>query len=62
MKHIRQINSVGTNTYTVVLTEGWTLPLEEHPSVVEHPETFEVSNDELPEYIQYVNYISESSI
>jgi len=59
MKHIRQINSVGTNTYTIVITEGWDKPLEEHPSVVEKPDTFEVSDSEPPSYVQYVNYIQE---
>jgi hypothetical protein len=58
MKHIRQINSVGTNTYTVVKTEDWTLPLEEHPSVVEHPELFEISEDEIPVEHQYLIYES----
>lgn len=56
MKHIRQINSVGTNTYTIVKTDDWNQPLEEHPSVVEHPETFEVADCEIPDYIQYVIY------
>lgn len=56
MIHIRQINSVGTNTYTVVKTDDWDKPLEEHPSVVEHPETFEIADCELPDYIQYVIY------
>ena len=58
MKHIRQINSVGTNTYTVVKTEDWTLPLEEHPSIVEHPELFEISEDEIPVEHQYLIYES----
>jgi len=58
MKHIRQISSVETNTYTVVKTEDWNQPLEQHPSVVEHPELFEVSEQELPSYIQYVIYQS----
>jgi len=44
MEHIRQINSVGTNTYTVVVTNNWTLPLADHPSVVEHPELFEIAD------------------
>lgn len=57
MRHIRQINSVGTNTYTIVITEGWDKPLEEHPSVVEQPDVFEVSDSEPPSYVQYVNYI-----
>lgn len=56
MKHIRQINSVGTNTYTVVLTDKWDKPLEEHPAVIEHPETFEIADCEIPEHIQYVDY------
>ena len=58
MKHIRQTNSVGTNTYTVVKIEDWTLPLEEHPSVVEHPELFEISEDEIPVKHQYLIYES----
>ena len=58
MKHIRQISSVDTNTYTVVKTEDWNQPLEQHPSVVEHPELFEVSEQELPSYIQYVIYVA----
>ena len=58
MKHIRQIDSVGTNSYTVVVTDNWDKPLEEHPSVVEHPELFEVSEQELPPYVQYVIYVA----
>jgi len=58
MKHIRQINSVGTNTYTVVVTDNWTLPLEEHPSVVEHPELFEVADCEISEDCQHLIYES----
>jgi hypothetical protein len=53
MRHIRQINSVGTNSYTVVIAEE---PLENHLSIVNHPDLFEISEDELPAYIQYVNY------
>jgi len=57
MKHIRQINSVGTNTYTVVITTGYggegEPPLEEHPSVVKMPETFEIADCDIPEYHQY---------
>jgi len=56
MKHIRQINSVGTNTYTVVVTTDWELPLEDHPSLVDHPELFEISEDEIPEQYQYLIY------
>ena len=58
MKHIRQINSVDTNSYTVVITDDWTLPLEQHPSVVEHPELFEISEDVIPVKHQYLIYES----
>ena len=53
MRHIRQINSVGTNSYTVVIAEE---PLEDHPILIEYSDLFEISEDELPAYIQYVNY------
>ena len=52
MRHIRQINSVGTNSYTVVVAQE---PLESHRSVVNYPTLFEISEDELPAYIQYVD-------
>ena len=58
MKYIRQINSVGTNTYTIVVTTDWSLPLEEHPSIVEHPELFEISEDVIPVEHQYLIYES----
>ncbi len=53
MRHIRQINSVGTNSYTVVIANE---PLEQHPSILEHPEWFEISEDDIPEKHQYLNY------
>ena len=56
MKHIRQINSVGTNTYTIVVTTDWNQALEQHPSVVEHPELFEISEDVIPVEHQYLIY------
>ena len=56
MKHIRQKNSVGTNTYTIVVTTDWNQPLEEHPSIVEHPELFEISEDVIPVGHQYLIY------
>ena len=58
MRHIRQINSVNTNTYTVIVLDGWDRPLEEHPSIVEHPELFEISEEEIPEQHQYLIYQS----
>jgi hypothetical protein len=53
MRHIRQINSVGTNSYTVVIAEE---PLEQHPSIVNHSDLFEISEDDIPEIHQYLNY------
>jgi len=62
MKHIRQkliLSGRGIElAYTVVNTTGWTLPLEQHPSIVEHPESFEISYDDIPEDAQYLNYTS----
>ena len=56
MKHIRQINSVNTNTYTVVLLTNYTGNLEDHPIFAAYPNQFEISYDELPDFIQYVSY------
>jgi hypothetical protein len=53
MRHIRQINSVGTDSYTVVIAQE---PLEQHSSIVNHPDLFEISEDEIPEQHQYLNY------
>jgi hypothetical protein len=56
MKHIRQINTVGTDTYTVVITDTYIGDLENHSILTQFPNAFEVSEDELPAYIQYVMY------
>jgi len=60
MIHIRQrfdLTLKGNEiAYTVVDTSEWKLPLEQHPSIVEHPELFEISNDEIPEDAQYLKY------
>ena len=53
MRHIRQINSVGTDSYTVVIAEE---PLEQHPSIVLHPDLFEISDSNIPEQHQYLIY------
>lgn len=60
MKHIRQRNSstIPGEVYAMVLTYNWDKPLEEHPSVVEHPEMFEVVDCQIPDYCVYVNYES----
>ena len=62
MIHIRQINSVGTNSYTLVDVSGYNGLLEEHPSVVLYPDLFEVSDSEIPEFHQLVkpNLVIES--
>lgn len=59
MQHIRQKLSItGRNleAYTVVDTSTWEGPLNTHPSIVEHPELFEISNDEIPEIHQFLIY------
>ena len=53
MAHIRRkIEGTPSTTnrlaYVVVITSDWTAPLEEHPKVVEHPDMYEVTNDEIP--------------
>lgn len=53
MRHIRQINSVGTDSYTVVIANE---PLEQDPSIVDNPTLFEISEDEIPEAHQYLIY------
>ena len=58
MKHIRQINSVGTDSYTIIDTTDWMGQIDEHPSVVEHPEWFEISEEPIPEQHQYLIYES----
>ena len=56
MKHIRQKNSVGTDSYTIVVTDNWDKPLEEHPSILERPESFEIVDCVPPDYVQYLTY------
>lgn len=55
MIHIRQINSVGTNSYTIVDLSGYNGVIEQHPTVVLHPDLFEVSDSEIPESYQMVS-------
>lgn len=54
MKHIRQINSVGTDSYTVLITDNYIGELENHPIITQYPNNFEISEEDLPEYVQYV--------
>lgn len=61
MEHIRQkidvTNKATQIAYTVVITTGWTLPLNQHPSIIDNPDLFEISSDEIPENAQYLKYI-----
>ena len=54
MKHIRQKD---LSVYTVVLTETWIGELEQHPSILERPETFEIVDEVIPTNAQYLNYV-----
>ena len=52
MAHIHQIGTEGEG-YTVVIAEG---DLSLHPSIVEHPDLFEIVEGDLPEFYQRLNY------
>jgi len=56
MKHIRQINSVNTNTYTIVDLSNYDGIMEDHPIFSAFPNAFEISEQDLPDFIQYVTY------
>lgn len=56
MKHIRQINSVNTNTYTIVLLDNYDGVLEEHPIFNAFPNAFEIAENDLPDFVQYVSF------
>lgn len=63
MIHIRQkldlTNKIGEQiAYSVVDTTSWTLPLTEHPSIIEHPEIFEIVDEEIPSHAQTLIYQS----
>ena len=61
MKHIRQINSVETDSCVIIISTGFETNLENHPCILEHPELFEISNDEIQKEITYLNYQSENA-
>jgi hypothetical protein len=56
MRHIRQINSVNTNTYTIVDLSNYSGIMEDHPIFGAFPNAFEISDNELPDFVQYVTY------
>jgi hypothetical protein len=63
MIHIRQkldfTNKVGELfAYSVVYTADWVLPLEQHPSIVNNPELFEIVDEEIPQHAQTLIYQS----
>jgi hypothetical protein len=54
-------NKSNNITYTIVNTNNWTLPLNQHPSIVDHPELFEITEDEIPENAEKLNYENNES-
>lgn len=58
MIHIRQKMADGfmPEAYTVVDTSDWGGTLESHPSIVNHPDLFEIVNAPIPENAQYLIY------
>jgi hypothetical protein len=56
MKHIRQKNSVNTNTYTIVDLSNYSGIMEDHPIFQAYPGAFEIAENELPDFVQYVSY------
>ena len=60
MKHIRQINSINTDSYVVVISDDYD-NLSLHPAILEHPEFFEISDNKIPEVITFLNYQSENT-
>ena len=55
--HIRQIGSSYREgeAYTIVNTSDWTLPLEQHPSVVNYPNLFKLVYAIIPSNYQIIN-------
>jgi hypothetical protein len=49
--YIRQKNS---NTY--VITDGFNCELNTHPSIVQHPEIFEITSEPPTDNSQYLQY------
>lgn len=58
MIHIRKKDSSFDPkvAYTVVITELWNQPLDQHPSILEHPELFEIVDCDPPSHSQYMWY------
>ena len=56
MRHIRQIMQNETDVYTVVVVNENDI-LEQHQSIVDKPEIFEIVDCEIPEIHQRINYV-----
>ena len=54
--HIRQIGSSYEEgwTYTIVNTSNWTLPLEQHPLVLNEPNLYELVYAIIPKVYQQI--------
>jgi hypothetical protein len=63
MIHIRYKDSSfqPNETYTVVVTDDWHQPLEIHPSLIQHPEWYEIADCEIPAHAQYLIYTPNSN-
>lgn len=55
MIHIRQKNS-NAECYTVVKTDAFQGPLDQHPCLLENPDVFELVDGEVPSDAQYLDY------
>lgn len=53
MAHIKQKTE---GVYTVVISGGYEENLSDHPSIVQHPELFEVVEGDPPSNCQFLNY------
>jgi hypothetical protein len=58
MKHIRKKDSSFDTgiAYTVVITTDWNQPLEEHPTIVNEPDVFEIADCDIPPHAQHMIY------
>ena len=58
MIHIRQkVSSFNPHeVYSVVITDDWEYPLELHPSIIEHPEIFEIADCDIPNHAEFMIY------
>ena len=53
MRHIRRKildtpSPTNRLAYVLVITDNWTQPLEQHPKIVNYPDLYEITEDEVP--------------